>query len=95
MIRHTQTLACGGISLELSACVSSEALQLAFGGSVDASELSRISIGSSAADQLAVLAPVQRTLVQAHEALRESLVQLALAYLDTQISDAVEGRSGA
>lgn len=84
----SQRLEAAGITLELSVCISAEALRLPLAGSLDAEELSRISIGSSTSDQMAVLDPVQRMLVQGHEALRESLAQLALAYLEKRVTDA-------
>lgn len=86
----TQRIEQAGITLELSACISAEAVGLAVVDPQVASELSHISIGSSTADQLAVLAPMQQMLVQAHEALRKSLVQLALAHLERQVTEAIE-----
>ena len=80
-IHLSQRLQIGGITLELSACISPEALQCAAGDSEAAAELLRISGGSLRADPLLLMAPMQQTLARGLEALRESLAEQALALL--------------
>lgn len=83
----TQRLTVGGITLELSACVSDEALQAAFGLSSPALTPVDSPIAMLEVDPGPLLAAMQPALALALQALRESLVQLALARLQEDVED--------